>query len=376
VSKLRVITGFDGACPFSDEGVSCLEDGSFEVRPMWRPSPGASEEDPAVGGSRFSIKVENGSAEDELFNCFINWEDRGRKRLHYHDCVYILRPGDNGWRMFPAEIEFPGARLTVSLPPGISHIDCSPYYGYGMALEYMREKAGRFGARFSAIGKSAEGREIPLLLIDDPAGWKNKTDMVFMARNHAYETAGSFCAEGMIDFLLSDSDDARYFRAAFRFHFLPMTNPDGAHNGMSRLTAPKGADLNRSIEQDDDAWRAIKSYLDKTRPGMLLNIHNWMSKTEDGLFANTRRFAEKFKSLMPDQTQRGKYWKVEWTELFLEKAGAEVAKKEWSSWKNYVREEFGAVALTLEFPWFGRSPSDMRETGKKALTAFLLAGKS
>jgi hypothetical protein len=145
---------------------------------------------------------------------------------------------------------------------------------------------------------------------------------------------------------------------------------------MSRLTAPKGADLNRSIEQDDDAWRAIKSYLDKTRPGMLLNIHNWMSKTEDGLFANTRRFAEKFKSLMPDQTQRGKYWKVEWTELFLEKAGAEVAKKEWSSWKNYVREEFGAVALTLEFPWFGRSPSDMRETGKKALTAFLLAGKS
>ena len=60
-----------------------------------------------------------------------------------------------------------------------------------------------------------------------------------------------------------------------------MTNPDGVFNGMSRLTAPNGADLNRCIEQDDSAWRAIKTYIDKIRPSYLLNIHNWMDKEED-----------------------------------------------------------------------------------------------
>lgn len=376
MATFKVITGFDGACPFSDEGVSLLNGGTFEVRPMWRPSPGISEENPECGGSRFSVKVENTTSETHIFECFINWEDKQQKRLRNHDCVHILMPGASEWKMYPAELEPPGARLKIKLPSGISHIDISPYYSYGMSIEHMKKKEGIHGAKYSSIGMSAEGREIPLLLIDDPSGWKNKTDMIFIARNHAYETAGSFCAEGMIDFLLSDDELARYFRASFRFHFLPMTNPDGVYNGMSRLTAPRGADLNRTLKQDDDAWRALKNYLDKVKPELLLNIHNWMSKNQDGLLANTQHFAEKFKSLMPDQHQDGKFWNVEWTELFLEKARAETCKEEWESWKDYVRKEFGAIALTLEFPWFGRTVSSMRETGRTSLVSFLLASKN
>ncbi len=376
METFKVITGFDGSCPFSDEGVSTLDDGTFEVRPMWRPSPGISEENSECdGGSRFSIKVENISGKTGIFECFINWEDKKQKRLHYHDYVHVLMPGGAEWKMFPVEPEYPGARLRIELPPGLSHIDTSPYYSYGMSLWYMKSKDGNHGAKYSSIGKSSEGREIPLLLIDDPSGWKNKTDMIFMSRNHAYETAGSFCAEGMIDFLLSDDELARYFRASFRFHFLPMTNPDGVYNGMSRLTAPRGADLNRTIKQDDDAWRALKDYVDKVKPGLLLNIHNWMSKNQDGLLANTQHFAEKFKKLMPDQHQDGKFWKVEWTELFLENSGSEICKEEWESWKGYVRKEFGAIALTLEFPWFGRTVPRMRETGRTSLVSFLLASK-
>jgi len=375
VTTFKIITGFDGACPFSDEGVSLLNDGTFEVRPMWRPAPGISEESPDCGGSRFSIKVENTSTGPSFFECFINWEDKQQQRLHFHDYVHILISGSNEWKMFPVELEPPGARLKIKLPPGISHIDTSPYYSYGMSVEYMKSKEGIYGAKYSSIGKSTEGREIPLLLIDDPSGWKNKTDMIFMARNHAYETAGSFCAEGMIDFLLSDDDLAKYFRASYRFHFLPMTNPDGVYNGMSRLTAPKGADLNRTRQQDDDAWRALKSYVDKVKPGLFLNIHNWMSKNQDGLLANTQHFAEKFKKLMPDQHQDGKFWEVEWTELFLKNAGAEISREEWQSWKGYLREKFGAIAMVLEFPWFGRTISRMREIGKTSLISFLLASK-
>lgn len=375
MNVFKIITGFDGASPFSKEGVTPLDNGTFEVRPMWRPSPGISEENPECGGSRFSIKVENISSATHLFECFINWEDPQQKRLCYHDCVYVLPPGGNEWMMFPVELELPGTRLKIKLPPGVSHIDASPYYGYGMAIEYMKLKDGNHGAEYSSIGKSAGGREIPLLLIDDPDGWKNKTDMLFMARNHAYETAGSFCAEGIIDFLLSDYAMAKYFRASCRFHFLPMTNPDGVYNGMSRLTAPQGADLNRIIGQDDDTWRSIKNYVDKVKPGLFLNIHNWMSKNQDGLLANTKPFADKFKKLMPDQHQDMKFWYVEWTELFLKNMGAETCREEWKSWKDYVLEKFGATALTLEFPWFGRTASGMRETGKTSFISFMLADK-
>jgi len=370
----KIITGFDGASPFSDEGVTILDNGTFEVKPMWRTSPGIGEENSGCGGSRFSIKVENTSSDTQLFECFINWEDKLQKRLHYHDHVYVLMPKGE-WRMVPVEIQVPGTRLKIKLPPGVSHIDASPYYGYAMAVEYMKSKAGNCGAQYSSIGRSGEGREIPLILVDDPEGWENKTDVLFMARNHAYESAGSFCAEGMIDFLLSDDDLAKYFRASYRFHFLPMTNPDGVYNGLSRLTAPKGADLNRVIKQDDESWRTLKNYVDKVKPGMLLNIHNWMSKTQDGLLTNSQHFSEKFKMLMPAQHQDGKYWYEEWTELFLKNAGTEVCKEEWKSWKDYVREKFGATALTLEFPWFGRTVSRMREIGKTSLISFLLASK-
>lgn len=376
MNTFKIITGFDGASPFSDDGVSFFDDGSWEVRPMWRSCIGTSEENPATGGgSRFSIKVENISDSPELFDCFINWEDPLQKRLKNHDYVHIMSPDSDKWIMVPVELTPPGTRLRIKLPPGISHIDTSPYYGYETSITYMKAQEGLCGSKYSSIGKSEEGRQIPLLLIDDPDGCRQKTDMLFMARNHAYETAGSYCAEGMIDFLLSDDDLAKYFRTSFRFHFLPMTNPDGVYNGMSRLTAPGGADLNRAFEQADSAWYAIRDYLNQVKPALLLNIHNWMSKTQDGLLANTQHFAEKFKKLMPDQTQDGKFWNVEWTELFLKNAGLETCKEELKSWKNYARDNFAGTALTLEFPWFRRSTSRMREIGKEALISFLIASK-
>lgn len=193
-----------------------------------------------------------------------------------------------------------------------------------------------------------------------------------MARNHAYESAGSFCAEGMVDFLLSDSPLARYFRAKYRFHFLPMTNPDGVYNGMSRLTAPRGADLNRCRTQDDAAWQALKDYVDAVKPTMLLNIHNWMDKTRDGLLANTEYFAESFKKLMPDLHEDGHYWETEWTEKFLQHAKTNVVSEASASWKDYVRNNFYGTALTLEFPWFNRNTARMMEIGRKALIAFLM----
>ncbi|MFA6715239.1 MAG: hypothetical protein WCS27_07670, partial [Victivallaceae bacterium] len=128
---MKIITGFDGACPFSDAGVTKNNDGSFEIRPFWRPEPGISEE--AVGaGSRFSVKVENRSNSEQTFRCYINWQDEQRKRLRFHDWVAVLFPDAGDWVMRAAELDASGARISIPLPPGTTHIGMSPYYSYGM----------------------------------------------------------------------------------------------------------------------------------------------------------------------------------------------------------------------------------------------------
>ncbi len=369
--KLAIITGFDGACPFSATGVSVLPDDSFEVRPSWRKSPGISEEAPGCG-NRFSIKVENSDNTHKVFRCFINWEDHTQKRLNLHDWACVLFPGaGEAWQIFPTQLRPSGANLEISLPPGITHIAMSPYYSYGMCVEYLKSKAEKPGAKYFSIGSSQETREIPALILQPASSTKQIQDIMIMARNHAYESAGNFCCEGMIDFLTSTIFRAKELRKKYRFHFLPMTNPDGVHNGMCRLTAPQGADLNRCREQDDDAWRSIKNYLDEVKPELFINIHNWLYKDTDGLLGNSREFTEKFAQLMPDMYHEGKHWYKEWIELFLEKQNLESVSDKTRSWKDYVLDNFNATAACLEFPWFGRSCQRMREIGRQSLTTFI-----
>lgn len=375
---LRIIVGFDGAAPFSEEGVTARADGSFEVRPSWRSAPGESEELPGCGG-RFWVRVVNESTGPARFDCFVNWEDTSEAHRKLRDWVAVLLPGADEWSTVAAPIEANGVRVVLDLPPGETQLAASPEYSYGVALDYFRRKQAAPGTVLSSIGRSEEGREIPVLRIDDPTGQPRKADFMYFGRNHAYETAGSYCAEGMIDFLLSDDSRARESRRRYRFHFLPMTNPDGVHNGLSRLTAPKGADVNRIRPQADATWRALRDYVDAVKPQLHLNIHNWLSKTHDGLLANTREFAERFQALMPDQRCDGKVWMVEWTERFLEREGIRdysPGSDAWlrhASWKNDVAARFGGIGLTLEFPWFGRTTARMRDLGRDALIAFLAA---
>ena len=40
---------------------------------------------------------------------------------------------------------------------------------------------------------------------------------------------------------------------------------------------------------------------------------------------------------------------------------------------GYCRREFGARGVAFEFPWFGRTPEDVRATGLRAIRALLRA---
>lgn len=96
------------------------------------------------------------------------------------------------------------------------------------------------------IGESVQGRPIELLQITDASTLPDggKMGMWIVARQHGAEVTGSFSAEGLIDFLLSDDPDAEILLDMIVFNIVPMMNPDGVVAGNYRDNFA-GTNLNR-----------------------------------------------------------------------------------------------------------------------------------
>ena len=146
-----------------------------------------------------------------------------------------------------------------------------------------------------------------------------------------------------------------------------MANPDGVHNGLGRLTAPRGINLSSIPYQPDPASLPLKQAIDRVRPAVAIDLHNWQNKHTDGLLGLYPAIRERFLRFMPSQVAAGKEW---WIREPDDLTGA-VPPTE--TLGRYCRRVFDAVAVSFEFPWFGRTPADVRTTGRKALWALLRA---
>lgn len=92
-------------------------------------------------------------------------------------------------------------------------------------------------------GYSQENKPIFVLKITDfNQSVSNKKRIFMHARTHPAETPSSFLIEGMIDFLLSGSQEANEILAGFEFYIFPMQNVDGVRAGNYRST-PKSENL-------------------------------------------------------------------------------------------------------------------------------------
>jgi len=76
---------------------------------------------------------------------------------------------------------------------------------------------------------------------------------------------------------------------------------------------------------------------------------------------------KRFVLYMPDQREFGKVWDIRDPRPLPEDP------PERELLRHYCYRNFGTTAVTFEFPWFGRSPDDMRATGRKALWSLLRA---
>ena len=139
------------------------------------------------------------------------------------------------------------------------------------------------GLEYRAIGKSVQGRDIPMLTITSPGpGQERKKVVWLMFRQHSWEAGSSWVGEGAIRFLLSSDPIAARIRQETIFKVLPMQDPDGVFRGGVRFNA-YGYDLNRNWDTNDpvkmpEITAARNAILDWANQGrridFFLSLHN------------------------------------------------------------------------------------------------------
>lgn len=355
MAMIRITGNFPGANPKSND---IIKEGNldFVLCPM-------SENKESF---RLETKIENTFSREKKIHLNIKWPDGEWTKLK--DCVFVKGEKDADWSVAPGEVSGNKTHIRLSAAPGETYVCLHPRYSYDDG-ERFAEGLKNPCVRQYVAGKSMEGRNIRCIEITNlEIKTVAKTKIFIAARNHAYETSGNYCVEGMINWLLSEDPLAKYSLAKNTFYFLPMTNPDGVDNGLDRLTRIGGADLNRDSETNlrlqpgslpDTSHETFFRILDEVRPDILLNLHSYNFKHRDEIHGRTMEEIERFIRFMPDQTEAGKIWQR------IVSEGENMSLK-------YCREKFNTTALLLEIPWFGRNVNIMRQTGIKIIRAAIL----
>jgi hypothetical protein len=125
------------------------------------------------------------------------------------------------------------------------------------------------------IGKTLQGRPMPLYTITDPAVPEaQKRVILFTTLQHDLETTGAMALEGICRFLLSADPRAVRLRRSFVFYVVPMMDPDGIAGGnlycpagnMNRQwglgTAPETTNVERFAKQLTAKGRKIELFMD------------------------------------------------------------------------------------------------------------------
>ncbi len=84
-----------------------------------------------------------------------------------------------------------------------------------------------------------------------------------MARQHSAETSASFVLEGLIDFLM-DNTEFDFFKKNFQFVIIPFVNPDGVKYGNQKVNLA-GADF-------DKCWRNPNEVFEPE----VYNVKKWL----------------------------------------------------------------------------------------------------
>ena len=285
---------------------------------------------------------------------------------------------------FRVDTNYDGKVLTISHQPAHDSVY------YAMFAPYSLERhAGMLACaqilpnvRLINLGETLDGQDLDMLVVGENAKEKRKCWIV--ARQHPGETMASWWTEGFLDRLTDDNDPvARALNAMAVFYIVPNMNPDGSRRGNLRTNA-SGANLNRewqepSMNRSPEVFLVREKMLE-TGVDFCLDIHG-----DEALPYNFLAGPLGIPSLSKKQSELFDKFKTTLARInpdFQTVYGYPPAKPgggNLTMCSNWVAEEFGCLAMTLEQPFkdtvdtpdlvHGWSPERCRKLGESSLNA-------
>jgi len=162
-----------------------------------------------------------------------------------------------------------------------------PPYTFSNLESYLLRLDRHPSAYLEEIGRSVEERSLYLVTVADPALKPDSVPVIWIvARQHAFESGGTWATAALLRFLTSGKTDAEALLQRFVFKICPMLNPDGVAKGGTRFNL-RGVDLNRHWNSDDPLSQnrelapeivfvkeALSRWRKSHRLDLFINIHN------------------------------------------------------------------------------------------------------
>lgn len=274
----------------------------------------------------------------------------------------------------------------------IAHTPATDAVWYAYFAPYTMEQHARLIARaqqsdgvsLEVLGETLDGQTMDLLRVGEPSA--DKQNFWAIARQHPGESMAEWWMEGFLDRLLDPNDrTAQALRERVVFHIVPNMNPDGSRRGHLRTNAA-GANLNRewsepAMDRSPEVF-LVRERMQVTGVDFCLDVHG-----DEALPYN---FLAGMMGI-PSLSERQKALQQVFSNALLASStdfqttygypDAKPGKGNMTLCSNWVAEEFGCLALTLEMPFkdnadrpdatFGWSPARSKAFGAAHLDAML-----
>jgi len=298
--------------------------------------------------------------------------------------------------------------ITITVPPTKSKVWLAPVPPYNIHKRDALFEEFKFNPylTITSLGTTVGGQEVKVATITDPAySDAGKFKSYVIAQQHAGEL-GSWNAEGLIRFLLSDDPTAALIRRSYIFKIVPIVNVDGVYQGVSRYTPLRSGvqyDLNRlwntnPISNAPVEVRAIYQDIQAFKPNSFNDFHstinteqvspkealtytwstsntaftNFMDRIRDGGYPETVRAISSLAggAFQNIHSRLGVAFSVSWENPMSElssKPGVKLNVSDWMSWGagwakgNYLY--FGDANATLNVATTGSGTVSLNDTG-------------
>ncbi len=255
---------------------------------------------------------------------------------------------------------YDGIELSAQLTPETNTVYFAYFepYSHERHLDLIGSVASSELVTLQHLGTTLEGRDMTLLRIREPglAAGAALNKVWLIARQHPGETMAEWFVEGFLERLL-DADDpvSRRLLQHCEFFVVPHMNPDGAVRGNLR-TNGVGTNLNREwLEPSSDRSPEVllvRQKMLETGVDLFLDAHG-----DEGLPYNFVVGTDGIKAFSPRIAALQDAFKTAWLAAspdFQIEQGYPLARPSTGNTAlatNWVGQQFGCLALTIEMPF-------------------------